>query len=158
MENILILGCRVRHNQPRPMLAARLHRALPLIDAHLRTHPATRVVVSGAGEAEVMAAWLYEAGVPGEAVVVEKRARSTNENLENAHALLPETTRWLVVTSDFHARRTRVWAWHLQIPVRVLTAKTPRSARYKHYLREVFAFPHSVLRVIWRRLCAWLRD
>lgn len=135
------------------MLEARLTRALSLIDARLRLGDDIRVVVSGFGEADVMAQWLREAGVDPSRIVVEDQATSTNENLENAHRLLPETSQWLVVTSDFHARRTRVWAWHLKIPVTVLPAVTPRP-RWRDYVREVVAFPHSVLRVVWRRLKA----
>lgn len=152
-ENILILGCQVERDRPQAMLEARLNRALLLIDARLRTGADVRVVVSGRGEAEIMERWLIDAGVSPGLIVVEPLATSTNENLENAQKLLPATLRWLVVTSDFHVRRTRVWAWHLGIPVRVLAAVTP-APRWRDYLREVIAFPHSVLRVLWRKLRA----
>lgn len=138
---ILILGSR-----PGPILETRLVRALPLIGSTVPT------VVSGRGEAGVMARWLVSRGVPSELVLEEPDATSTNENLENARALLPDTERWTVVTSEFHLWRTRLWAWHLGIPVEVIAARTPVRDRPLMLLRESVALPHSALRIAWRRL------
>ena len=138
---ILILGSR-----PGPILESRLVRALPLIDAPSLT------VVSGRGEAGLMARWLVAQGVPADLVLEEPDATSTNENLENAQALLPDTVVWTVVTSEFHLWRTRLWAWHLGIPITVVTAHTPLSVRTQMFLRECLALPHSTLRVLWRRI------
>ena len=98
-----------------------------------------------------MAAWLVAHGVPESAVVLEPQARSTNENLERSRALFPDAAYLTVVTSGFHVLRTRVWAWHLGIPVRLVAAPTPETSRAKNYAREVVALPHSVARVVWRR-------
>ena len=128
------------------MLAFRLRTALEV----WREHPAP-IVVSGYGEAGVMASWLVARGVPETSVVREPEARSTNENLERSRALFPDAPHLIVVTSGFHVPRTRVWAWHLGIPVRMVAAPTPESSRAKNYAREVVALPHSVARVVWRR-------
>lgn len=151
MENILVLGSRVQDGLPAPVLESRLQRALLLFDARQRTRRPARIVVSGFREADAMARWLIARGVPAEAIVEEPDATSTNENLENAHRLLPETTRWLVVTSGYHAPRARMWAWHLGIPVRVFGAVTPPARRSKHLVREAVVFPYSLARVLWRR-------
>ncbi|AWB83527.1 YdcF family protein [Corynebacterium liangguodongii] len=145
---IVVLGARVIGGRPSPMLEARLSSALTLWSAE----PSRDIVVSGhRGEAAVMAAWLAQRGVAS--VVEEPLARSTNENLENSAALYPGV-RLTVVTSSFHVPRTRAWAWHLGIPVEVVSAPTPRRSRAKNYAREVIALPHSVARVVWRRLLA----
>lgn len=118
------------------------------------------IVVSGYGEAEPMAAWLIEHGVPAVDVVLEPLARSTNENLERAWALYPDAELLTVVTSAFHVARTRVWAWHLQIPVEVVPAPMPPGRplkNLKQYARELIAVPHSLARVLWRRLMRRLR-
>ena len=128
------------------MLKFRLRTALEV----WREHPAP-IVVSGYGEAGVMASWLVARGVPETSVVLEPEARSTNENLERSRALFPDAPHLIVVTSGFHVPRTRVWAWHLGIPVRMVAAPTPESSRAKNYVREVVALPHSVARVVWRR-------
>lgn len=147
---ILILGARTLHGYPSRILVDRLRAALPLIDA-----APGPVVVSGDGEAAAMARWLIEHGVEEGRIVKEPRARSTNENLENAHALHPEVARWTVVTSDFHAWRTRLWAWHLGIPVEVVGARTRRRDLLVAGLREALALPHSALRILWRRVVGY---
>lgn len=131
------------------MLESRLAEALRLYREAPRL-----VVVSGRGEAEVMAAWLAEQGVAAEHIVVEPFATSTNENLERARALLPDAPLLTAITSTFHVARTRVWAWHLGIPVRVVGAPLPPGrplSRAKNYARECVALPHSLARVAWRR-------
>ena len=128
------------------MLEFRLRRALEV----WRAAPAP-LVVTGFGEAEVMADWLLVRGVPESSIVLEPEARSTNENLERSRALFPDAAYLTVVTSGFHVLRTRVWAWHLGIPVRLAAALTPETSRVKNYAREVVALPHSVARVVWRR-------
>ena len=98
-----------------------------------------------------MADWLLVRGVPESSIVLEPQARSTNENLERSRALFPDAACLTVVTSGFHVLRTRVWAWHLGIPVQLVAAPTPKTSRVKNYAREVVALPHSVARVVWRR-------
>ena len=144
---IVVLGARIVDGRPSRMLEFRLRRALEV----WRAAPAP-LVVSGFEEADVMAAWLVAQGVPESAVVLEPKARSTNENLERSRALFPDAAYLTVVTSGFHVLRTRVWAWHLGIPVRLVAAPTPETSRVKNYAREVVALPHSAARVVWRRL------
>ncbi len=134
------------------MLRARLVAALVRWRIDARAGAERTIVVTGRGESGVMARWLAERGVPRELIVEEPRATSTNENLENSRALFPHASRLIVVTSNFHVRRTRVWAWHLGIPVEMVPARTPRRSRAKNYAREVVALPHSAARVAWRRL------
>ena len=134
------------------MLESRLARALELYAAAPRP-----VVVTGKGEAEIMAAWLTQRGIAPEHVVIEPDATSTNENLENSWALFPHAAALDVVTSNFHVVRTRVWAWHLGIPADVIGAPLPPGnpkSRVKNYARELIAVPHSAARVAWRRMRA----
>ena len=150
MDNapIVVLGARVTDGRPCAMLVARLSTALRL----WHTTSSRPIVVSGMGEADAMAGWLVARGVPRTAITVEPCAGSTNENLENTRALFPGAPRLTVVTNGFHVARTRVWAWHLGIPVDVVAAPTPRSSRARNYARELVALPHSAARVAWRRL------
>ncbi|MDN8622239.1 YdcF family protein [Corynebacterium sanguinis] len=145
---IVVLGARVIDGRPSRMLEARLAAALSLY----RSDPSRPLLVSGFEEAGAMAAWLVARGVPGAAIALEPAARSTNENLENSRAMFPSAPRLTVVTNGFHVLRTKVWAWHLGIPVDIVAAETPASSRSRNYAREVVALPHSVARVAWRRL------
>lgn len=98
-----------------------------------------------------MASYLIEHGVPARQIVVEPKATSTNENLENAHRLAPDAV-LQVVTNDFHVLRTALWAWHLGIAVQMHPARTPWRLMPRNYLREVLATPHSAARIGWRRM------
>lgn len=151
VSNVLVLGSRVDDGSPDALLRSRLKRAVPVIMRMARESPQARVVVSGRGESAAMAEWLIEHGVPPQLIVEEPLATSTNENLENAHYLLPETEEWTVVTNDFHVPRTRMWAWHLGINIRVVPAVSPPEGRLRNRLYEVVKLPYSLTRVLWRR-------
>ena len=148
---VLVLGARVVAGEPGSLLRSRLDRAV----VAARVMPEEPVIVSGFGEADAMACYLIERGVNAGRIFVEPAATSTNENLERAHALCPDYTYFRVVTNDFHVLRTRMWAWHLGIRVRVHGVRTPAKDRAWNYLREVVATPHSLLRIVWRRVVAW---
>lgn len=62
-------------------------------------------------EAEGMARWLRRAGVPEEALRIDRESASTKENAERAaELLLPEGRRRVVlVTQPFHVRRALFW-------------------------------------------------
>ena len=99
-----------------------------------------------------MARWLVSHGVQAARIIEEPLATSTNENLENSRALFPDAKRLIVITNGFHVARTKVWAAHLDVPIQVVAAPTPKKSRVKNYAREVFAVPHSATRVVWRKL------
>ena len=143
-DPLLVLGSRVTHGYPGAMLRSRLDKALALYSGQ-------RIIVSGRGEAGPMASYLIEHGVPAQQIVVEPKATSTNENLENAHRLAPDAV-LQVVSNDFHVLRTALWAWHLGIAVHMHPARTPWLLMPRNYLREVLATPHSAARIAWRRV------
>lgn len=144
MDPIVVLGSRVTVGRPGALLEERLNKAMQI------ARPGQLFIVSGAGESRAMADYLRARGVHH--LIEEGRATSTNENLENAWALANGAERLIVVTNNFHALRTRLWAWHLRIPARVIEAPTPRHLKFRNYTREVLATPHSVARIAWRRL------
>lgn len=154
-DPIVVLGAKIIDGHPSRMLASRLTKALSIYNARPRP-----IVVSGRGEADIMASWLVARGVPAEHIVVEPHATSTNENLERAWALFPRASKLTVVTSNFHVARTAVWAWHLGIPVDLVGAPLPDGypkSKAKNYARELVAVPHSLARVLWRCLVARFR-
>lgn len=161
---LVVLGSRVKNGQPEALLRTRLDKAIELA----QRYPDAPIVVSGRGEAQVMARYLRDKGVAPQRILIEPLATSTNENLERSHALLhaylgehyPEgegLPRFRVVTNDFHRLRTHLWAWHLGLPVIVLTTPAPAGQRLRNYAREMIATPHSALRVAWRAFRARTR-
>ena len=159
---IIVLGSHTYEGRPGAVLASRLRKAHDIATRH----PTETIVVSGKDEAPVMATWLIDNGIDPARILIEPTATSTNENLERSLALLrssghPDPSKgqpFMVVTSDFHKFRTLVWAWHLGIPITVLTAVTLPPHRQLDFARELTAFPHSLARVLWRRLVAWWRQ
>jgi uncharacterized SAM-binding protein YcdF (DUF218 family) len=109
---IVVPGAAVRANrQPSDALRYRLEAALDLFEAGR----APWIVVTGGGEgnyaeAEVMAEWLLERGVPPDAVIVEDRAANTRESGRHvAHQMRERGLRSaLIVTQWFHVARTRL--------------------------------------------------
>ena len=147
---IIVLGSHTYAGRPGAVLASRLRKAHDIATRY----PTETIVVSGQDEAPVMATWLIDNGIDPARILIEPTATSTNENLERSLALLrssghPDPSRgqpFMVVTSDFHKFRTLVWAWHLG---------TLPPHRQLDFARELTAFPHSLARVLWRRLVAW---
>src|SRR5690625_4822350 len=83
-DPIVVLGSRVTDGRPGALLLSRLNKALKLA----KRMPDAPVIVTGDGEAAVMARYLTERGIDPERIVEEPAATSTNENLENCFALV----------------------------------------------------------------------
>ena len=68
---------------------------------------ASRIIVSGSGDADFIRQQLVRAGVPQEAIELEDRSRTTKENAEFTARMLQErgVRRAIIVTSWFHSRR-----------------------------------------------------
>lgn len=147
VDPIVVLGSRVRRGRPGVVLEERLRAAMNV------AVPGQTFIVSGKGEAPAMRRYLEEYGISG--IIEDNEATSTNENLENAWRLAGGKGCLVVVTSNFHVLRTRLWAWHLGIPVRVVSAPTPCGERWANYMRELFATPHSAVRILYRRFRSW---
>ena len=108
---LIVPGARVK---PDGTLSTTLHYRLNSALALYRAGYAPLVVVCGGRgddepctEADAMAAYLIEHGVPESAIVREDTSRDTRRNMENAHVLLSAqgVSDVLVVTSDYHLAR-----------------------------------------------------
>ncbi|KAF1023874.1 MAG: hypothetical protein GAK30_00240 [Paracidovorax wautersii] len=145
---IVVLGSGTPRCQPSATLSARLDEALQ----QARHWPQAVVVVSGGPdrwldctEADVMADYLLQQGLPEARLLRESRSTSTFENLRWSRELLASRGQaaepLLLVTSDFHALRARLIARRAGfIDVASATAPTPLPVRYNAWLREYFAF------------------
>ena len=72
-----------------------------------KEHAASRVIVSGAGDCEINRHLLVAAGVPANAIELEKQSKTTKENAQFSIQLLREQKlkRVILVTSWYHSRR-----------------------------------------------------
>jgi uncharacterized SAM-binding protein YcdF (DUF218 family)/glycosyltransferase involved in cell wall biosynthesis len=110
-------------------------------------------------EAEVMRTLAVDHGVPPEAIVLERRATNTYQNVAHVHDILQARgwTSVLLVSSPYHMRRALL-VWRKSAPdIAVVPAPPPRSQFYDHVsgasLEQVRAVLHEYLAiaVYWRR-------
>jgi uncharacterized SAM-binding protein YcdF (DUF218 family) len=145
---IVVLGSGTPNGKPSPTLAARLDMAL----AQAARYPQALVLVSGGvdfrgtiSEAQIMGDYLRANGISAARIVQEERSTSTEENLRFALPLLEQhgvtsQSPMLIVTSDFHALRSRWLAESLgYAQAGSVGAPTPLYVRYNAWLREYFS-------------------
>ena len=149
---IVVLGAQVQGDGPSLTLKKRLDRTLEFLQAN----PDKTVIVSGGQgadevhtEASVMAQYLLARGAQPAQVIEEDQASNTRENLLFSAALAEargtDTSRVLIVTSDFHMCRAKYIARTLGMEPYGLTSCTwPWILKLNYTLREVFAFCKAV--------------
>ena len=149
---IVVLGAQVQGDGPSLTLKKRLDRTLEFLQAN----PDKTVIVSGGQgadeahtEASVMAQYLLARGAQPAQVIEEDQASNTRENLLFSAALAEargiDTSRVLIVTSDFHMCRAKYIARTLGMEPYGLTSSTwPWILKLNYTLREVFAFCKAV--------------
>lgn len=149
---IVVLGAQVQGDGPSLTLKKRLDKALEFLQAH----PDRTVIVSGGQgpdeahtEASVMAQYLLAHGADASQILEEPQASNTRENLLFSAKLAEEagfdTSRVLIVTSDFHMCRAKYIAKTLGMEPYGLSSGTwPWILKLNYTLREVFAFCKAV--------------
>ena len=154
---MVVLGCRVMPGgEPSILLQDRLDTALD----YWEEHPHITIVPSGGqgsnepvSEAQCMADYLTEHGVPEDQILLEDRSHNTKENLLYSKELLAdrgtdvETADVLVVSNGFHLTRTRMLAERFGYgEVSTLAAPTSHiPSRVQMYIREPLALVKSFL-------------
>ena len=128
---IIVLGARVR---PDGTLSDSLRYRCEAALAAWQQGLAAQVIVCGArgsdepvSEAEAMRGWLVEQGMPEENIVLEDGSYNTEQNLQNAQALMRERG-WesaIVVTSDYHLERALWIARDVGIEASGIAAESP---------------------------------
>lgn len=141
-DAIVVAGCRVMPSgRPSPALARRVEHAVELY----REGIAPKLVFTGGvgaaepSEAEASARLAEQLGVPREAMVLEDRSTSTEENARYAAALVGDDARIVVVSSAYHVFRCeRVFARHFA-DARGSGSIEQMSPRVRGAIREVTA-------------------
>jgi len=146
---ILILGSAVWPNeQPSPSLRARTQRAIEL---YMEGYAPYLLLSGGLGryppeEAEVMRRLATAAGIPEEALILDKEAHSTWESIEKAREISQQEG-WdtvIIVSDPFHMQRSLLMARHAGImaygaPALDSPTYTLPSRRLFYTSREVVA-------------------
>ena len=151
-EFVVVLGAQVQGDEPSLTLKKRLDKTLEF----MQEHPDRTVIVSGGQgpdeahtEASVMARYLIEHGADASRIIEEDKASNTRENLlfsaKLAEAAGLDTSRVLIVTSDFHMCRAKYIARTLSMePYGQASDTWPWILKVNYTLREVFAFCKAV--------------
>jgi uncharacterized SAM-binding protein YcdF (DUF218 family) len=151
----LVLGANLLPDgRPGASLVGRVERAVALYQEGL----VPMVIVTGGvaqrgrTEGEVARDLLVAAGVPAEAILVERRARNTDENFAFVASLLAgkPTRRVLLVTEPWHMPRAmyqgeRYGLELLQAPASSATWRSPRTGSFA-LLSETLAYVFQVVR------------
>lgn len=142
-DAIIVLGSGLIGDKVPPLLAQRLTKGKAIHD-QFQGRP--MLIVSGGqgadeltSEAEAMANYLIEHGVPEESILIENRSRTTFENLTFSKAILEEEglgKHVLVVTNSFHALRAGVFMRRLKIHGRSVGSKTAFYYLPSAWIRE----------------------
>jgi uncharacterized SAM-binding protein YcdF (DUF218 family) len=119
------------------------------IDYYQRNPQAVIFVTGGQGsredvpEAEVMAHYLIQNGIPSEKVFREENSLSTWENMKFSKPLLDQYFNGdytaVIITSDFHQYRSERFALQAGMEVTRLPAQTPWYSLLTSYIRECAA-------------------
>jgi uncharacterized SAM-binding protein YcdF (DUF218 family) len=156
---VVVLGAGL-HDGDRvpPLLASRLDRARRVYQALAGRREASPLLIVSGGqghderisEAEAMARYLIERGVPADHVLREDRSRTTEENLRFSHAIMSELKpdyRCLVVTNNFHVFRAALTARRTGVRGQVIGAPTAAYFWPNATIREFAAvfLHHKVL-------------
>ena len=153
-DYVVVLGAGVNGKSPSLSMVDRLRAAREYLEAH----PDAAAILSGGQgpgeditEAEAMYRWLTERSVEGERLILEEKATSTLENLENSFALIPdaETASVAVLSSEYHLYRAEYLAETLGYRVGGIPAKTSLPVlKLNYFLREALGLIYYRLFVI----------
>jgi uncharacterized SAM-binding protein YcdF (DUF218 family) len=148
VDALVVFGNKVeRDGKPSPSLASRLDKALALY----REGRAPWVIVSGGlgkegwDEAEVMADYLAEGGIPRAAILIDRVGNNTYLTALHTASLAEEhhLRRFLLVSHFYHLPRARLMFQRLGMQEVHLAHAERFVARDFYYglMREVIAFP-----------------
>ncbi|MBN9733835.1 MULTISPECIES: YdcF family protein [unclassified Pseudonocardia] len=155
VDFVVVLGAGLIRGKVTPLLRSRLDRAIALRRREMGMGNDPVLVTSGGrgpdeplAEAEAMAGYLLEQGVPEDAVLREDRSRTTLENLTFSDRLMAGRVpryRCVVVTNNFHVFRTALLARQAGVDAQVLGSPTARyywpSATIREFVAILAAHP-----------------
>lgn len=146
---VIVLGAGLLAGRVPPLLAGRLQQAITAVAQRKESAGPIPIVPSGGQgldesrpEGEAMGEWLNQHGVPAGDVLVEDRARTTQENLRYSAQLLQQhgvSPPYLIVTSNYHAPRAAMLARRLGLDAQAIGAPTAYYYWPSAYLREFVA-------------------
>ena len=140
---VVVLGCRIKGDQPSLMLKNRLDTAA----AYLRTNPEAFCVVTGGqgededyAEAVIMKRYLLGKGISSSRILAEKKSTSTVENLAFSAKLIEKYNchETVVIVSDrFHQYRAKLAAEDAGLTSYAMPCETRWELVAQYWFREM---------------------
>lgn len=151
VDYLLILGAGLKGEKLSLTLNSRMNTGLE----YLRSHPGTKVIVSGGmgigediTEAEAMKRFLIENKIDNNRIIKEEKSTSTMENLLYSRSIFIKgggKNEIMIVTSEYHMFRAKLLAKRVGLAPYGLPARTPVTILPNSYLREYFAVLKSLV-------------
>ena len=153
-QTIIILGAGLFGDKVPPLLAQRLDKGLAIYE---RFNRKPVIIVSGGqgedewiSEAEAMAGYLIDKGVPADSILLENRSRTTFENLTFSKQLMLaqglEQDRVVLVTNSFHALRAGIYMKQVGLKGRSIGSRTAFYFLPSAWIRETA----GLIRIYWK--------
>ncbi len=144
LDYIIILGSGLIGDKVPPLLAQRLEKGKMMYEK-FHNHP--KIVVSGGQgvdepitEAEAMAQYLRQVGIPQEDIIIERQSTNTLENLQFSKTILDEKSKenyyCLVVTNSFHSLRAGIYMRKIGLKGRSIGSRTALYFLPSAWIRE----------------------
>ncbi len=147
---LLILGCRVRGDNPEQTLQTRIDAAAD----YLLRHKSVIAVCCGGivhddqtkSEAQAIFEGLCAAGVEKGRIILEDKSTTTAENFINAKNIidgmkLEKQPKIAFISSEFHLLRAGIIGSLAGVKAESIPAPSPKNLRAKNYIRELIVFP-----------------
>ena len=143
-DYIIILGSGLIGDKVPPLLAQRLEKGKTMYE---KFHNYPKIVVSGGkgvdepiAEAEAMAQYLRQVGIPQEDIIIERQSTNTLENLQFSKTILDEKSKenyyCLVITNSFHSLRAGIYMRKLGLKGRSIGSRTALYFLPSAWIRE----------------------
>ncbi|MGN0613944.1 MAG: YdcF family protein [Porcipelethomonas sp.] len=153
---VIVLGCKVKGDQPSRMLARRLDSAFDFL---IDNEDAICIVSGGKGddekisEALAMKNYLTEKGIDPERIIMEDKSRSTYENFKYSAEILNQwnISEAAVVTDGFHQYRAGIIAKKFDIKTSAVNAKTDSYTKWfipTYWVREWMAVANEFFKTV----------
>lgn len=143
LDYVVVLGAGIMGKKVTPLLAARISRGIEIY----KKNPGSKLIMSGGRgpgedipEAEAMAAYAEELGIPKADIIIENKSRTTKENLQFSHALMAPNSKFCLVTSSYHVYRALVLAKRQGLKCIGYGAKTKWYFTLNAFVREFIAY------------------
>lgn len=146
---LLILGCRVRGDEPEETLQTRIDAAAK----YLIEHENVVAICCGGivhddqtkSEAQAMFEGMVKLGADPARIILEDKSTTTAENFINAKKIieqmnLADKPNIAFMSSEFHLLRSGIISRLAGVPAESIAAASPKKKRLKNYVRELMVF------------------